>query len=50
VDFIPISKSGDSLHLYGLDFGDLLKKKLALTERHKDDEPFIDPKYMWRMK
>jgi len=50
VDFIPISKSGDSLHLYGMDFGELLRKKLALMEHHKEDEPFIDPGYMWRMK
>jgi len=49
VDFIPISGSGESLHIYGMNFGELLKKKVGLMERHKNDEPFIDPAYMWRM-
>ncbi|MBF8297220.1 MAG: hypothetical protein HW389_3765, partial [Bacteroidetes bacterium] len=30
-------------------FGELLKKKIELMERHRDDEPYIDPNYMWRM-
>ncbi len=49
VDFIPVSKSGESPHIYGENFGELLKKKIGLMERHKEDEPFIDPNYMWRI-
>ncbi|MBI3006399.1 MAG: hypothetical protein HYY49_13465 [Ignavibacteriales bacterium] len=49
VDVIPISRSGESLHIYGENFGELLKKKIELMDRHKDDEPYIDPNYMWRL-
>jgi hypothetical protein len=48
VDFTPISESGESLHIYGRNFGEHLEKKIALMERHRDDEPMIDPDYMWR--
>lgn len=48
VDWIPISKK-ESLHCYGENFGELLKNKIRLMEQHRDDEPYIDPKYMWRM-
>ncbi|MEX2117633.1 MAG: hypothetical protein WEB37_12175 [Bacteroidota bacterium] len=50
VDFIPISHSDESLHIYGQNFGDLLKKKIALMEQYRTDEPYVDPKYMWRLK
>lgn len=49
VDFIPVSSVGDSLHIYGESFGEQLQKKIDLMERHRNDEPFIDPGYMWRM-
>ncbi|MGB6032641.1 MAG: hypothetical protein WBH55_07390, partial [Bacteroidota bacterium] len=48
-DIIPVSIFGESLHIYGKNFGMLLERKIALMERHKDDEPYIDPDYMWRM-
>jgi len=48
-EVIPISQVRDSLHIYGENFGELLEKKIALMERHKNDEPHIDPDYMWRM-
>ena len=48
-EVIPISPAGESLHIYGENFGELLEKKIALMERHKNDEPHIDPDYMWRM-
>ncbi len=46
--FMPVSSLGETLHIYGDNFGDLVAKKIALMERHKDDEPFIDPDFMWR--
>jgi hypothetical protein len=49
VDFMPVSTVGESLHTYGENFGDLLRRKIALMERHADDEPYVDPGYMWRM-
>lgn len=49
VDFIPISTTGETLHIYGENFGELLRKKIQLMEKHINDEPYIDPNYMWRM-
>lgn len=49
VEFIPISKSAESLHIYGRNFGELVKKKIGLMEKHGNDEPSIDADYMWRM-
>ncbi|MBI3579948.1 MAG: hypothetical protein HY089_11125 [Ignavibacteriales bacterium] len=48
VDWMPISKK-ESLHCYGENFGELLKNKIRLMELHADDEPYIDPNYMWRI-
>jgi hypothetical protein len=48
-ELIPISTVGDSLHIYGTNFGKLLERKIALMEAHAKDEPYIDPDYMWRM-
>jgi len=49
VAFMPISRVGESAHSYGENFGDLLERKMALMERHRNDEPYIDPDYLWRM-
>jgi hypothetical protein len=44
----PVSSIGESLHIYGENFGELLQKKIALMERHREDEPRIDERYMWK--
>lgn len=49
IHFIPVSSRQESLHMYGENFGELLKKKIQLMQRHENDEPYIDPNYMWRM-
>jgi hypothetical protein len=49
VPFMPVSRTGESLHIYGRNFGELLKQKIKLMEQHRLDEPRIDPDYMWRM-
>ncbi len=49
-DWMPVSRAGESLHIHGENFGDHLQRKIALMERHIDDDPFIDPDFMWRMK
>ncbi len=49
VEFMPVAVQGETLHAYGANFGALLEKKIALMELHKDDEPYIDPDFMWRM-
>ena len=49
VDWMPISSVGESLHMYGESFGDHVQRKIELMTKHIDDEPYIDPNYMWRM-
>jgi len=49
IDFIPIQALGESWYIYGENLGELIEKKIALMEKHKDDLPYIDPNYMWRM-
>jgi hypothetical protein len=49
VDWMPIATGEESLHIYGAHFGDHLRRKIAMMELHQDDEPRIDPGYMWRM-
>ncbi len=49
VDFIPINAFGETMHDYGTNFGEVLQKKISLTETYGDRLPYIDPNYMWRM-
>jgi hypothetical protein len=49
VDWMPLSLSRETLHIYDEHFGDHLRRKIALMEQHLDDEPFIDSEFMWRM-
>ena len=49
VNFIPIHQYGETWHEYGENMGELIEKKIALMEKHKNDLPYIDPDYMWRM-
>ena len=49
VEFMAVSTIGENMHGYGKDFGQLLKKKLALMEEHENDVPYIDPNFMWHM-
>ena len=47
--FMPVDPAGETLHSYGENFGELLETKIRLMELHPDDEPRIDPSFMWRM-
>ncbi len=49
LEFMAVSTIGENLHVYGEDFGQLLKKKIALMEEHENDVPYIDPNFMWHM-
>ena len=49
VDFMPIHTPGETMHEYGPNFGELLQKKIELTQRYGDRLPRIDPDYMWRL-
>jgi hypothetical protein len=49
VEFMPVSTIGETLHIHSKNFGALLRKKIHLMECFGDEEPAVDPKYMWRM-
>ena len=48
-DFIVISDKGESVHILGENFGEHLQKKIELMQGHENDDPYIDPDYMWRV-
>ncbi len=49
VDWMPVTTGEESLHIYAENFADHVRRKIELMERHAEDEPHIDPNYMWRM-
>jgi len=49
VDFIPVSTMGETMVIYGENLGELLKKKIELMTGRENDEPSIDPNFMWQM-
>ena len=48
-EFMVIARDGESIHLMGDNFGELLARKIELMQGHEDDEPFIDPNFIWRV-
>ena len=44
-----VSDVGETSFVYGENFGDLLRRKLALTERYRDRAPRIDRDILWRL-
>lgn len=48
-EWMLMSAVGETTFIYGENFGELLEKKIALMEGREDDEPYIDPDYMWRV-
>ena len=47
--FMPVDPTGETFNMYGLNLPDLIKKKIALMQKHRNDEPRIDPDFMWRL-
>ena len=43
------SAVGETTFIYGDNFPELLRRKIALMEGREDDEPFVDPDFMWRV-
>ncbi|MBT7598261.1 MAG: hypothetical protein HN559_25380 [Gemmatimonadetes bacterium] len=48
IDFMPLQTPGESVHNYGMNFDQLLEKKIALMDAYADHEPRIDQDYMFR--
>jgi hypothetical protein len=49
IDFMVISGYAETPLIHGENFGELLKKRIELMTGRENDEPYIDPNYMWRM-
>jgi hypothetical protein len=49
VEFMATTDLGESPLIHGRNLAALLTKRLALMERHQDDDPCIDHDYMMRM-
>ena len=48
VSFMAQTDQGETPLMYGTNLLDLLPKRIALMERHMNDEPYIDPHYIER--
>ena len=49
VEFMVVSAGEENTFLHGGNFGDHLRKRMSLMEGREDDEPRIDPEFMWRL-
>ena len=47
-EFMLVSDVGETSFIYGENFGELLTKKIQLTEQYGDEEPYIDRDIIWR--
>ena len=47
--FMPVDPTGETFNMYGTNLPELIRKKVALMEKHRNDEPRIDPDFMWRL-
>lgn len=47
--FMPIDPTGETFNMYGTNLPELIRRKIALMEKHRNDEPRIDPDFMWRL-
>lgn len=48
-EFMTVSAADENTFTYGENFGELLQRRIELMEGHEDDEPYIDPDFMWRV-
>jgi hypothetical protein len=49
VHFMAVSSEGENTFMYGRNLGDLLRRRIELMQGREDDEPYIDPDFMWRV-
>ena len=49
VEFMVVSTEGENTFMYGENLGDLLRRRIELMAGHEEDEPYIDPDFMWRV-
>lgn len=49
VEFMATTELGETPLMHGRNLKELLQRRIALMERHRGDDPFIDHDYMMRM-
>jgi hypothetical protein len=49
VEFMLVSDQVETSSVYGENLGELLKRKIELTEQYRDVEPYIDRDILWRV-
>lgn len=49
LEWMAISGFGETPFIYGENFPELLEKKIVLMRAHRNDAPFIDAEYMYRV-
>ncbi len=50
IDWMIVSKNEETPFIYGENFPDLMKKRIKLMHKYRNREPFIDQKFMFRVK
>jgi hypothetical protein len=48
-NWIMVSDVGETTFIYYKNLGELLKRKIAVTAGHENDEPYVDPDFQWRV-
>jgi hypothetical protein len=46
---MTVAAEGETPFVYGENFPELMRRRIGLMERHRDDEPRIDPDFMFRV-
>ena len=47
--FMPVDPGGETFNMYGTNLAGLARRKAALMKEHRNDDPRIDPDFMWRL-
>ena len=48
-NWMILSDVGETTFIYYKNFGELLKRKIALMKGHEGNEPYVDPDFQWRV-
>lgn len=48
-NWMIVSDVGETTFIYYKNFGELVKRKIALMQGHENDEPYVDPDFQWRV-
>lgn len=48
-EFMMVSDVAETTFIYGENFGEKVQRKIELMQGRENDEPYIDPNFMWRV-